>query len=190
MGQNHYVHYHKILVNRKRREILEQCVATAQLEPGIFSLTVPTGGGKTLSSLSFALEHAVKYGMKRVIYVIPYTSIIEQNADVFRQICGYDAVIEHHSNFDLSEDSYKSQLAAENWDAPLIVTTNVQFFETIFHHRVSKSRKTHNIANSVIILDEAQMLPVHLLRPCMEAIKELAHNYGSSIVLCSATRRR
>ncbi len=176
------------LVNRKRREILEQCVTASQWEPGIFSLTVPTGGGKTLSSLSFALEHAVKYGMKRVIYVIPYTSIIEQNADVFRQICGNDAVIEHHSNFDLSEDSYKSQLAAENWDAPLIVTTNVQFFETLFHHRVSKNRKAHNIANSVIIFDEAQMLPVHLLRPCMEAIKELASNYHSSIVLCSATQ--
>jgi len=176
------------LVNRKRREILEQCVTAAQLEPGIFSLTVPTGGGKTLSSLSFALEHAVKYGMKRIIYVIPYTSIIEQNADVFRKICGDDAVIEHHSNFDLSEDSYKSLLAAENWDAPLVVTTNVQFFETLFHHRVSRSRKAHNIANSVIIFDEAQMLPVHLLRPCMEVIKELACNYRSSIVLCSATQ--
>lgn len=176
------------LVNRKRREILEQCVTASQWEPGIFSLTVPTGGGKTLSSLSFALKHAVKYGMKRVIYVIPYTSIIEQNADVFRNICGDDAVIEHHSNFDLNQDSYKSLLAAENWDAPLIVTTNVQFFETLFQHRVSRSRKAHNIANSVIILDEAQMLPVHLLRPCMEAIKELACNYRSSIVLCSATQ--
>ncbi|MBN3039564.1 MAG: CRISPR-associated helicase Cas3' [Candidatus Omnitrophica bacterium] len=176
------------LVNRKRREVLEQCLYKAKETPGLFSLTVPTGGGKTLSSLSFALEHAKKYGMQRVIYVIPYTSIIEQNADVFKRICGDDAVLEHHSNFEFTEDSYKAQLAAENWDAPLIVTTNVQFFETLFHYRTSKCRKAHNIANSVIIFDEAQMLPVDLLRPCMAAIEELALNYKVTAVLCSATQ--
>lgn len=176
------------LVNRARRKIFEQCLKLAKDKPGIFSLTVPTGGGKTLSSLVFALNHAIKYGMQRVIYVIPYTSIIEQNAEVFRRVCGEGAVLEHHCNFEFTHDSYKAQLAAENWDAPLIVTTNVQFFETLFHYRVSKCRKAHNIANSVIIFDEAQMLPVDLIKPCMAAIKELVHNYHASIVLSTATQ--
>ncbi len=176
------------LVNDKRAEVLRQCVAAAQMNPGLFSLTVPTGGGKTLSSMAFALGHALKYGMKRIIYVIPYTSIIEQNADVFRRICGDAAILEHHCNYEPEEDSYRSQLVAENWDSPIIVTTNVQFFESLFHFRTSKCRKLHNIANSVIIFDEAQMLPVELLRPCLESIKELVKNYKVSVVLCSATQ--
>jgi CRISPR-associated endonuclease/helicase Cas3 len=143
---------------------------------------------KTLSSLSFALNHAIEYGMRRVIYVIPYTSIIEQNAEIFRRVCGKGAVLEHHCNFEFAQDFYKAQLAAENWDAPLIVTTNVQFFETLFHFRVSKCRKAHNIANSVIIFDEAQMLPVDLIKPCMAVMKELVRNYRASIVLCTATQ--
>ena len=178
----------KTAVNRARRRVFEQCLKSAQENSGIFSLTVPTGGGKTLSSLAFALEHAIKHGMKRVIYVIPYTSIIEQNAEVFRNICGDTAVLEHHCNFEFTQDSYKTQLAAENWDAPLIVTTNVQFFETLFHYRVSKCRKAHNIANSVIIFDEAQMLPVELLKPCMAVMKELTRNYRATIVLSTATQ--
>jgi CRISPR-associated endonuclease/helicase Cas3 len=176
------------VVNRKRREVSEQCMQAAQKHPGIFSLTVPTGGGKTLSSLAFALEHAVKYGKGRVIYVIPYTSIIEQNAKVFRDVCGDDAVVEHHSNFEFTEDSYRAQLASENWDAPLIVTTNVQFFETLFSSRTSRCRKAHNIANSVVIFDEAQMLPIELLKPCMAVIQELVRSYGVTAVLCSATQ--
>jgi CRISPR-associated helicase Cas3/CRISPR-associated endonuclease Cas3-HD len=176
------------MVNRYRKEILQQCISAADKEPGFFSLTVPTGGGKTLSSLAFAMEHAIKYGMKRIIYVIPYTSIIEQNADVFRNIFGDDAVLEHHSNFEINENNYKSQLAIENWDAPLIVTTNVQFFESLFHNRTSRCRKIHNIANSVIILDEAQMLPVPLLKPCMEVLREVTNSYKTTIVLCSATQ--
>lgn len=176
------------LVNRTRRKVFEQCLKSAKNKPGIFSLTVPTGGGKTLSSLAFALNHAIEYGMQRVIYVIPYTSIIEQNAEVFRRVCGENAVLEHHCNFEFTQDSYKAQLAAENWDAPLIVTTNVQFFETLFHYRVSKCRKAHNIANSVIIFDEAQMLPVDLIKPCIAAIKELVRNYRATIVLSTATQ--
>ena len=175
-------------VNKKRQEIFTQCRTAAEKSPGVFSLTVPTGGGKTLSSLAFALEHAVRYGMERVIYIIPYTSIIEQNADVFRKVCGDSAVLEHHCNFEAAHDSYRSQLAAENWDAPIIVTTNVQFFESLFHCRVSKCRKLHNIANSVIIFDEAQMLPVNKLKPCLSVIRELARNYRSTILLCTATQ--
>ena len=123
------------LINKYRKDILKQCIAAADNMPGLFSLTVPTGGGKTLSSLAFAVKHALKYGMNRIIYVIPYTSIIEQNADIFRKIFGNEAVLEHHSNIKINDDDYKFQLAIENWDASLIVTTNVQFFESLFHNR-------------------------------------------------------
>jgi CRISPR-associated endonuclease/helicase Cas3 len=176
------------IINKYRKDILQQCINAADNLPGLFSLTVPTGGGKTLSSLAFAMQHALKYGMKRIIYVIPYTSIIEQNADVFRKIFGNEAVLEHHSNIIINDDNYKSQLAIENWDAPLIVTTNVQFFESLFHNRTSRCRKVHNIADSVVILDEAQMLPVNFLKPCMEVLRELANSYRTTIVLCTATQ--
>ncbi|MBN1227407.1 MAG: CRISPR-associated helicase Cas3' [Deltaproteobacteria bacterium] len=176
------------LVNRTRRYVFDRCCKVAQDKPGFFSLTVPTGGGKTLSSLAFALTHAIEHDMKRVIYVIPYTSIIEQNAEVFRRVCGELAVVEHHCNFEFTQDLYKMQLAAENWDAPLIVTTNVQFFESLFHYRVSRSRKVHNIANSVVIFDEVQTLPVNLLKPCLAVIKELVCNYKVSVVLSTATQ--
>jgi CRISPR-associated endonuclease/helicase Cas3 len=169
-------------------DILKHCVAAADQQPGLFSLTVPTGGGKTLSSLAFAMKHALHFGKKRIIYVIPYTSIIEQNAAVFRDILGEDAVLEHHSNFDPEEEDHRSRLAAENWDAPLIVTTNVQFFESLFACRSSRCRKIHQIADSVVILDEAQMLPLPLLKPSLEVIRELALNYRTTIVLCTATQ--
>ena len=118
-----------------------------------FRLTVPTGGGKTVASLAFALNHAAEHGMKRIIYVIPYTSIIEQNAKVFSHILGEENVLEHHSGIDYeSTDELKlKQLATENWDLPIVVTTNVQFFESLFSNKSSKCRKLHNIANSVII---------------------------------------
>jgi CRISPR-associated endonuclease/helicase Cas3 len=181
-------------VNRLRARILDESRAAAHLAPGLFSLSVPTGGGKTLSSMAFALEHALAHGLRRVIYVIPYTSIIEQTAGVFRDIFGSEAVLEHHSNFvqekegEDDEIEERRRLAAQNWDAPIVVTTNVQFFESFFANRASKTRKLHNVAKSVVVLDEAQMLPVPMLRPTMEVIRELSVRYGVSLVLCTATQ--
>ena len=157
-------------------------------------MTVPTGGGKTVASMAFALRHAVANSMRRIIYVIPYTSIIEQNAEVFRGILGRENVVEHHSqvSYELSENAdeleYRSALATENWDAPVIVTTAVQFFESLYANRSSKCRKLHNIANSVIIFDEAQMIPSNNLRPCVAAIAELVRAYNATAVLCTATQ--
>jgi len=178
----------RTLINKHRAAILKNCLDAAELPQGLFSLTVPTGGGKTLSSLAFAIKHALKYNLKRIIYVIPYTSIIEQNAAVFRDILGENAVLEHHSNFEPNEEDHRSRLASENWDAPIIVTTNVQFFESLYRSKSSRCRKIHNIANSVVILDEAQMLPVPLLKPCLEVLRELSSAYRTSIVLCTATQ--
>jgi len=176
-------------VNTMRKAILQQCTDAAVAAPGFYSLTVPTGGGKTLSSLAFALHHAQAHGKQRIIYVIPYTSIIEQTADQFRQIFG-EAVVEHHSNVACQDgkESAKLRLAAENWDAPLIVTTTVQFFESLFASRTSRSRKLHNIVNSVVILDEAQLLPPEFLAPILEVLKELQRNYGVTVLLCTATQ--
>ena len=183
-------------LNRLRSEILDYAVEQASQAQGLFTLTVPTGGGKTFTSMAFALEHAKQHGMRRVIYVIPFTSIIEQNAAEFRKAfgeLGEQAVLEHHSTFDdgeLQDDATKDKLrlASENWDAPIVVTTAVQFFESLFADRSSRCRKLHNIAGSVIILDEAQMLPLNLLLPIMQAIKELAQNYRCSVVMCTATQ--
>ena len=184
-------------LNRQRCAILEQCKNMGCREEtgrGLFTLTVPTGGGKTIASLAFALHHAVTHGMSRVVYVIPYTSIIEQTADTFRSVLGTENVLEHHSGviFDDSEEinsqSQKLARSTENWDMPVIVTTAVQFFESIYGNRSSSSRKLHNLANSVIIFDEAQMLPIPYLRPCVSAISQLVSNYGASAVLCTATQ--
>ena len=177
-------------VNGRRTEILRHCFECGHKERGIFQLTVPTGGGKTIASLAFALQHAVENQMDRVIYVIPYTSIIEQNAAVFRKILGEQNVLENHYNVDYesTEELKPMQLASENWDKPVVVTTNVQFFESLFANKSSKCRKLHNIANSVIIFDEAQMLPTDYLKPCIAVMEELAANFGSSIVLCTATQ--
>lgn len=188
-------------VNRIRADILAYTRQAAQHAPGLFSLTVPTGGGKTLASLAFALDHAIKHGLRRVIFVIPFTSIVEQTAAVFRSALGdlgEAAVLEHHSAFvaaplprsdaERYQAREKLRLAMENWDAPIIVSTAVQFFESLFAARPSQCRKLHNIAGSVVILDEAQTLPPKLLRPAVAAIDELARNYRSSIVLCTATQ--
>jgi CRISPR-associated endonuclease/helicase Cas3 len=178
-----------------RAEVRRACVRAAAFAPGLFSLTVPTGGGKTLSSLAFALRHALEHGMSRIVYVIPFTSIIEQNAAVFRHALRAltdagiaDPVLEHHSNVDVGAEGIEARLAAENWDAPLVVTTSVQFYESLFANRPSRCRKLHNLSRAVIILDEAQTLPVDYLRPCLLAIQELAQNYGSTVVLCTATQ--
>ena len=183
-------------LNRLRSEILDHAVEQAAQPQGLFTLTVPTGGGKTFTSMAFALEHAKQHGMQRVIYVIPFTSIIEQNAAEFRKAfgeLGEQAVLEHHSTFDdgkLQNEATKDKLrlASENWDAPIVVTTAVQFFESLFADRSSRCRKLHNIAGSVIILDEAQMLPLNILLPIMQVIKELAQNYCCSVVMCTATQ--
>ncbi len=183
-------------LNRKRCEILQRCLDAGQeLGNGLYTLTVPTGGGKTIASLAFALAHAQTHGKNRVIYVIPYTSIIDQTADVFEKALGAENVIEHHSGVDYSIKNdandtvyYKKALATENWDAPVIVTTAVQFFESLYANRSSRCRKLHNIANSVVIFDEAQTLPVNYLMPCVEAIGQLVQNYSVTAVLCTATQ--
>lgn len=193
-------------VNALRRGVLDHALSKAPTAPGLFTLTVPTGGGKTLVSLAFAMEHAAVHGLRRVIYVAPFTSIIEQTAQVFRRALNTeDGVLEHHTSFDWEaferRTAYdagtdgegpsgveKLRKAAENWDAPVVVTTSVQFFESLYAARPSPCRKLHNLAKAVIVLDEAQVLPPRLLRPCLAAIRELAANYGASVVLCTATQ--
>src|SRR5690625_191624 len=184
-------------VNQKREEVRQACAAASGNPPGFFSLTVPTGGGKTLSSLLFALKHARKNGLRRVIFVIPFTSIIQQNADVFRSVfadlskeIGQEIVLEHHSKFEPVEgkETVSNRLAAENWNAPLIVTTNVRFFESLFANRSSECRKLHRTARSVVVFDEVQALPVHLLAPILSALQSLVKDFGTTAVLCTATQ--
>ncbi|GBF73622.1 CRISPR-associated helicase/endonuclease Cas3 [Paenibacillus sp. 598K] len=187
----------KTSINLQRQKIQAACRRQAlSSERGLFSLSVPTGGGKTLSSMVFALEHAVKHKLRRVIYVIPFTSIIEQNAKVFAKVLGADAILEHHSNFNLEEyeenhtadEVRQLKLGTENWDAPVVVTTSVQFFESLFSNKRSACRKLHHIAGSVIVLDEAQSLPRGYVKPCLHALQELIDHYHCSVVLCTATQ--
>ncbi len=189
-------------VNRLRADILDHVRSRAAEAPGLFTLTVPTGGGKTLASLGFALDHARAHGHERIIYAIPFTAIIDQTATIFRSVLGERFVLEHHSAIEderppgrgpRDADSTRAErdklkLAMEDWAAPVVVTTNVQLFESLFAARTSRSRKLHNIPRSVIILDEAQTLPRPLLAPCVRALDELARNYGCTIVLCTATQ--
>ena len=175
-------------VNAIRASILKECVESAKLKPGFFSITVPTGGGKTLSAMAWALEHAAMYGKERIIFAIPYTSIITQTAAIYRSIFGEQNVVEHHSNIDEEATSMEAKLAVENWDAPIVVTTNVQLFESLFASKTSQCRKLHNLANSIIILDEAQMLPPELLDPILSSLNFLVKHFKTSILLSTATQ--
>ena len=186
-------------IDIRRCELLERCLACGK-DPsygtGLYTLTAPTGSGKTISSIAFALEHARTNNLRRVIYVIPYTSIIDQTVGQFEAIFGTDAVLPHYSEApyqlknesDMDETDLRRALAAENWNAPIVVTTAVQFFESLYSNATSRCRKLHNIADSVIVFDEAQTLPVPYLRPCVRAIAELVERYGSTAVLCTATQ--
>lgn len=193
-------------INSYRQEIYQDCIKAGSQDVNLFSLTVPTGGGKTLSSMAFALKHLKHNNLKKIICVIPYTSIIEQNAKQYKDIFGEENVLEHHSNFDFSEvendtdcsfsstsknSKYtvdKLRYASENWDIPIIVTTNVQFFESLFANKSSRCRKIHNISNSIVIIDEAQMMPTKFLKPTLNALTELVNNYNTSVVLTTATK--
>ncbi|MGI8602602.1 MAG: CRISPR-associated helicase Cas3' [Verrucomicrobiales bacterium] len=180
-------------LNRLRNAVFDDCLAAAKLTPGFFSLTVPTGGGKTLAAMAFALAHAQAHGLRRVIVVIPFLSIIEQNAKEYRRILGDEVVLEHHSavppRADADEEEKSvAELATENWDAPIVVTTSVQFLESLFSDSPAKCRKLHRIAKSVVILDEVQTLPVKLLRPTLDGFRRLQRDCGASFVFCSATQ--
>ena len=184
-------------VSCQRNAVLRACMEKgAHSAPGLYTLTVPTGGGKTFASLAFALEQAAAQGMKRVIYVIPYMSIIDQTAAVFADLLGAENVLADYSCADyksleqekLTSAQYRQLLASENWDAPVVVTTAVQFFESLYANRSSRCRKLHNIADSVVIFDEAQTLPTSYLLPCVSAIAQLVRHYHATAVLCTATQ--
>ena len=183
-------------INKARRHFLNRCREHGRTCPkGYYSLFLPTGGGKTLSSMAWALETALKHEAQRIIYVIPYTSIITQTAGIFREIFGEEHVLEHHSDISFAgreasqeaERYERTRLLAENWDAPIIVTTNVQFFESLFSHKVSRNRKVHSIANSVVVFDEVQMFPTEFLCPMLRLLEDLKHIYGTQLLFCSAT---
>jgi len=188
-------------LNARRTALLKNCLDAADGYSGLFKLTAPTGSGKTIASLAFALRHAVRRGKRRVIYIVPYNTIIEQNAAEFEKIVGAENVLQHHSNVQYgldnesedsgspySEEENRKRYSTENWDYPLIVTSSVQFFESLFAARPGKCRKLHNLADSVLIFDEAQMIPLPYLKPCTRAIGELVRNYGCTAVLATATQ--
>ena len=184
-------------VSMQRNSVLRTCMEHGKAWPnGLYTLTVPTGGGKTFSSLAFALEQAAAQNMDRVIYVIPYTSIIDQTASVFSELLGEENVLAHYAGAEyqtaepeeMTREQHRKLLASENWDAPVIVTTAVQFFESLYTNRSSRCRKLHNISNSVVIFDEAQTIPNDYLMPCLSAMTQLVQFYHTTAVLCTATQ--
>ena len=180
-------------VNQVRSLIQNQCRRMSAGAKGFYSLTVPTGGGKTLASVLWAIRHAVRNGQKRIIVAIPYTSIVVQTAAVLKSVFGEDSVLEHHGNFDTGsikdkETRHRALLATENWDYPLVVTTNVQLFESMFSNKPSDCRKLHNIVNSVIILDEIQTLPTDLLQPMVDSLKSYQNMFGVSVLFTTASQ--
>lgn len=185
-----------VRLNQLRRQVFEACITAGGQARGFFELTVPTGGGKTRSGMAFALAHAAKHDLRRVFVVIPYLSIIEQNAREYRDLFGSEVVLEHHSAV-VSEDAPKgsgymslspTELATENWDTPVVVTTSVQFLETLLAASTRRCRRLHSVARSVILFDEAQCLPTHLLNPLLDVFRELTTNYGCSVVFSTATQ--
>jgi CRISPR-associated endonuclease/helicase Cas3 len=179
------------VVNRLRRRVLEDCVGASDGPRGAYSLTVPTGGGKTLAGLSFAIKHALRSGQRRVVIALPFTAIIDQTVDVLRGVFGHlgpEVVLEHHSAVDPTEETPATRVASENWDVPLVVTTQVQIFESLFSNRPSKCRKLHNLVNSVIVLDEVQSLPHGVLAPILDVLDDLVAHYGVTLLLTTATQ--
>ncbi len=180
-------------VNQVRQMVQQYSRDNSGGKPYIYEMTVPTGGGKTLSSLLWALRHAVNNDLRRIIIAIPFTSIIEQTAFTLKSIFGEENVLEHHSQVtrdstDDKELSNRIALASENWDYPIIVTTNVRLFESMFHHKPSRCRRLHNLAKSVIIMDEVQTLPLSLYDPILQALNALHRTFGSSILLTTASQ--
>jgi CRISPR-associated endonuclease/helicase Cas3 len=176
-------------VNEVRWRVRADCHEMGRSSPrGVFTLTGPTGCGKTLAGMGFALEHAVTHGLDRVVVVIPFTSIIDQNAEVYRKVFGRQNVIDHHASLDPKKETGRNRIACENWDAPIIVTTSVQFVESLFANKTSRCRKLHNVVNSVVIFDEVQTLPIGHLAPILDVLKELVANYKVSLVLSTATQ--
>lgn len=178
-------------INRIRNEVQQYCIDASEDDVDFYSLTVPTGGGKTLSSVLWALRHANKNGLRRIIIAIPYTSIITQTAATLRNIFGDENVLEHHSNVNLMDENEGSQrlkLATENWDYPIVVTTNVQLFESLFSNKPSDCRKLHNIVNSVLILDEVQTLPMGFLQPIVDTLDTLKRVFNVSILFTTASQ--
>ncbi len=175
-------------VNRVRRKVRVACTKAASENPAVFSLTAPTGAGKTLAAMVFGLAHAQKHGLRRVVVAVPFTSIIEQNARVYRDAVGADVVLEHHSSLDPLTETPENRIACENWDAPIVVTTTVQLLNSLFAARTSQCRKLHRLAHSVIVLDEVQSLPPHLIECIVDGLSSLQEDFGATIVLSTATQ--
>ena len=175
-------------IDEIRRQIADDCLQRAADAQGIYTLTVPTGGGKTLASLRHALHHAQTHGLERIIYIIPYTSIIDQNAEAVRDILGDEWVLEHHSNLDPEKQTWQNKLLSENWNKPIVFTTMVQFLDAWFGGGTRGARHIHPMANSVLIFDEIQTLPVKCVHLFCNALNWLVQFGGSSAVLCTATQ--